>query len=337
MGNPLLFVDPQGTTGFFEWLQSLAMPPMPSQSPVFRQSAAVQREVVKQSPKLLAASAAAPVVVAVGVVAWEPIAAGGLIGFGVDATRQGIKQVETGRPGFDWSEAGTATGTGMLLGPVSRIPGAKHVLILGGGALGVNSAYHEAEQGNYATALFDVAVSTYPAAAEYGKHIPNLPKFSLPKAQPVRTAVTPDGQTVAVTGEEGPVASRAPAALQADAGSAAGNGSGRKVYRVIRPDEVPAEGLHPKDPSATYTPDAHVTMGSRLKDAVHLHHERHQGGPVLGCQDQQPHRGGRPVQGSGTHHRLVHGGRASLQSTRNDGQELREGFERSSDRRLCTA
>ena len=36
-----------------------------------------------------------------------------------------------------------------------------------------------------------------------------------------------------------------------------------KVYRVIRPDENPNEGLIAKNPNATYTPEGHVLHGSR--------------------------------------------------------------------------
>jgi hypothetical protein len=40
-------------------------------------------------------------------------------------------------------------------------------------------------------------------------------------------------------------------------------GGANVVYRVIRPDENPDVGLVPKDPTATYSPQAHVSMGSR--------------------------------------------------------------------------
>ena len=42
-------------------------------------------------------------------------------------------------------------------------------------------------------------------------------------------------------------------------------GGGGKVYRVIRPDENPAQGLTAKNPSATYTPEGHILNGSKSK------------------------------------------------------------------------
>jgi RHS repeat-associated protein len=212
-GNPLLSVDPQGTTA--------CMPGDPGSCAQEAEETAelcdgaedelaCRRDLAKAELK----GAAVGVGMAGCALAPQLCAAGALTGFGLDSARQGVKQIESGRPGFNWGEAATATGVGAALGPMSRVPGVKQALVWGGGALGVTSAYDEAKQGNTATALFDLAAATLPVAAEYG---PKLPDVSLPKPQPARVAATANGGTIVVAGEEVSAGSRPPRVFEARA------------------------------------------------------------------------------------------------------------------------
>jgi RHS repeat-associated protein len=66
-GNPLLYMDPEGTAGLLDLLQALAMPTLPWQSPAVRQTVDASREVVEQSPKVMVAAGAAPLLIAAAV------------------------------------------------------------------------------------------------------------------------------------------------------------------------------------------------------------------------------------------------------------------------------